>query len=69
MAAAATVLSVRICGVFGSEGWFKYLLVVELQGTSRGEDKKGGPNPFWGKLRRKRSESCFQHNHQGRAYV
>lgn len=35
----------------GSESIYVwYLLVVELQGTSRGEERKGGPNPFWEKL-------------------
>lgn len=42
-----TVLSKGIYRVFVSEGSFKYLLVVVHQGTSRGEEKKGGPNPFW----------------------
>lgn len=43
-----------MCSVFVSEGSFKYLLVVEIQGTSRGEGRTGGPNPFWEKLRRKK---------------
>lgn len=35
----------------GSESIYVwYLLVVELQGTSRAEERKGRPNPFWEKL-------------------
>lgn len=45
-----------MCGVFVSEGSFKYLLIVELQGTSRGEGRTGGPNPFWEKLCRKKRD-------------
>lgn len=61
-----------MCLWMGKEGWsvfIWYLLVVELQGTNRDEERKGGPNPFWEKLCRGRLESCVQHKRQGGAYL
>lgn len=56
-------LSVCLCA------W--YLLVVELQGTNRDEEKRGVANPFWVKLYGgvRRLESCIQDKHQGGAYL
>lgn len=46
---------------------FWYLLVVALQGTSRVEERKGGPNPFWETLCGGRLESGVERKRRGGA--
>lgn len=46
---------------------FWYLLVGALQGTSRVEERKGGPNPFWETLCGSRLESGVERKRRGGA--